>query len=327
MEAKELEAGLRNNLAGIDIAAFKDNKDSISAWLHVMGMYDLGTDAAKADKMNEAETLERLRRAFGDNSLGNFVIDELNPETVEFECLYGTSDAVTEEKGRDITFIVRDKTGGTPVYLEPGQITAEFGISEVPDDVTWEVKSCEHDFALKATRVTLTVFIGGEAFFSEGGFIMGVEASMNGQKLRRVVRFKVRNTFPTFFRDSIAGRAIANTRRGRKPEHAERAKKPLIEIEGIVKAQKRDTKITFDKNRGTGEPEAICSNSAFRVAAISPLAMTIRFEDGVYQNTSSKLKKAGINQRLAPETSVWVEWEDKIVIYNIQYKKFVPQNR
>ncbi|MCL2704521.1 MAG: hypothetical protein FWE91_13120 [Defluviitaleaceae bacterium] len=328
--AYELENDLRRQLASMDAESVLENREAVTARLRAMGMYDLARDFASAPiRADEADNaLSRLYAVFGVELLGGIVIEDLTPELIEFECLYGLTDPVTNEPGREVSFTVKDLYGRFPINLSPENIAVYFSVTAQESDISYRVKSCVQNPGYMSTRVVLDVRISDGAFHSEGTFIMRVEISLGkAVAASRSVRFNVKNTFPDFFRDDFTGKA--SPAKPLPPRPLPRSKntktfgKEVFISKGIIQTRQKNTRINFDKQRGHGVPLVLCGSGAFKAGIPSRTSVNISFRLTAYKALERRLMSSGITMRLPPETSVWVEWDEFVVIYNLQYKGFL----
>lgn len=323
-----LEQEMKKNLTALDAEAVYENRDSLAAKLGALGMYDLarelsGKSAGSKETYGKAELLARLYAAFGVELYGAVVIQDLSCDRIEFECIYGLTDPATGETGRIITFTVRDRHGRFPVLLAPENIEITFSLDVSESDMWCKVKSCVHDRVGMSTKVTLEAAISGEAFFSEGEFVMNVGVRLAGAIVAGFnIPFAAKNSFPTFFNEEFSGKPLTSLKR---EQHLAAEPKQVIISKSVIQTRQKSTRIAFDKRRGDGVPFVLCSNGAFKASMATKTSVLITFRLPVFKTIERKLLSSGVTLRFPPETSVWVEWEDVAVVYNLQYKGFLME--
>ena len=329
--AKDMENDFRRNLSAMDADEVFANREAVTARLRAMGMYGLARDLSEIrENRDNTEAFARLYAAFDAMPYGGVHIEGLHPENIEFECLYGLTDPASNARGREITFTVRDVNGRIPVYLRPENILVSFSLNAREGDMVCRVKSCDRSEKDMSTKVTLDVRISDEAFGSEGEFVMRISVKLGGTvAASRSVRFTVKNTFPNFFEEEQAGTlgfltplpqsplSLSRLKPGQKPE------KEVLVSKSVIQSRQKNTRITFDKRRGEGIPTVLCGNGAFRPGVPTETFVNISFRPTSHKTLERKLMAAGLSTNLPPETAVWVEWENIVLVYNIQHKGFV----
>ena len=333
--AKELEEVFRNTLAGLDADGVFDNKDAIVARLKVMGMYGLAKELSEAEPgKNDAAALSRLYRAFGLESFGSIIIEDLSPDTVEFESIYGLADPATNQKGIEISFTVKDASGRFPLSISQENIRTSFSLAAREQDMSCVVKSCIPSADGMSGLVTLLAHVSGEAFSSEGQFVLRIEVFLGKAVAASAkVRFTVKNSFPTFFREDVGALAAESDYPPLRPKRYDSPKlqehqKQIVINKQPVQSKHKNLRLAFENPRAKeGEiPLVLCGNAAFRPGVPTHNSVVIAFRLPVYKQLERRLKSNGLIMRLPPESSVWVEWDDLVMVYLVQFKGLMTES-
>lgn len=321
--AKDMEEEFRAKLASMDAEGVMESREAVTARLRAMGMFGLATDLdAARENRDNADIFARLYATVGVLPYGGVVIEDLTPTEIEFECLYGLTDPASNDPSREITFSVRDKNGRVPVYLEPENIILSFSLNAREGDLACSIKYCDHNKEDMSTAVGLDVRISDEAFGAEGEFILRIAIRLGGTvAASQNVRFIVKNTFPTFFREDLT--ALPATMSKKPPPPLPPPPKEILIMKTPIQTRQKNTRVAFDKERGGGVPLVLCGNSAFRPGLPTRSAVNITFRLPSYKTLERRLVSSGLTMRFPPETPIWVEWEDVVVVYTMQYKGFL----
>ena len=334
----ELDSHLRHEIMTATEESLRTNAESLADKLRSAGFFDLANDIAGARNTTDREAvMARLYSLFMSDFVKNIAIENLTPGLVEFECLYGLTDPVTNTAGRDISFLVTDTTGHMPISLSPENIKTYFSVSAPSNEerigadtrLSCRIKTCDYVPASKSTRVTLEVHVGNAVFQSDGVFTLTVEVHMGLAEntiiaARATAKFIVKNSFADFFSDDFT-KAESTTTAAAPVDLFDSAYAPSKEVymaKGVLSTKKKNLRINFDK-QGRGTPTVLCGNGAFKAGVPSESSVNISFRTLTYKSIQSRLAENKINEQIRPETSVWVEWEDFVVVYQVQYKGFL----
>ncbi|MCL2406686.1 MAG: hypothetical protein FWC95_02025 [Defluviitaleaceae bacterium] len=325
--ALELENELRNQLAHMDNDEVFANLEPITARLRAMGFYGLARDLSAAAMTKDAErrdeVLLRLYKTFGVELFGNIIVENISPCEIEFECAYGFANT-------EVVLTVNSGDGAYPLNLNKENIELSFSVDTGDNSLYASVISVLPSSG-GSFRILLVLGCKAGAFDRAGVFLLRANLVIGKAIIAGgVVRLKAHNTIPARISDDeMEKRLDLNSPRGAQalpPRFVIQTEpKPVHIIPGLIQFKQKSTRIIFDK-QGNGTPKVLCGNGAFRAGLPSIASVNISFNPINYKNMEQKLAQIG-NFNIMPETAVWVEWEDFIAVYSIQYKGFIEKSQ